>query len=192
MTRIPTVMSIAGSDSGGGAGIQADLKTIAANGAYGTTAVTAVTAQNTIGVNDIKEMPIDLVESQIDAVIKDIGVDAVKTGMLSSVEMVLCVSRKIKEYSIQKFVLDPVMVTTSGDSLLREDAVDSIKKFLMPLCMVITPNGPEAEKLTGIKVVDLDSARDASIELVRMGASAAVVKGGHLKGPATDVLYDGN
>ena len=191
MTRIPTVMSIAGSDSGGGAGIQADLKTIAANGAYGTTAVTAITAQNTIGVNDIKEMPVDLVESQIDAVIKDIGVDAVKTGMLSSVEMVSCVSRKIKEYSIQKFVLDPVMVSTSGDSLLREDAVDSIKKFLMPLCMVITPNGPEAEKLTGIKVVDLDSARDASIELVRMGASAAVVKGGHLKGPATDVLYDG-
>ena len=111
--------------------------------------------------------------------------------MLSSVEMVSCVSRKIKEYSIQKFVLDPVMVSTSGDSLLREDAVDSIKKFLMPLCMVITPNAPEAEKLTGIKVVDLDSARDASIELVRMGASAAVVKGGHLKGPATDVLYDG-
>ena len=131
MTRIPIVMSIAGSDSGGGAGIQADLKTIAANGAYGTTVITAVTAQNTLGVSDLKEMPIALVESQIDAVMSDIGTDVVKTGMLSSAEMILCVSRKIKEYDMAKFVLDPVMVATSGDSLLEEDAVDSIKKVLI-------------------------------------------------------------
>ena len=192
MARIPIVMSIAGSDSGGGAGIQADLKTIAANGAYGTTVITAVTVQNTVMVSGVKEMSTELVESQIDAVMSDIGADVVKTGMLSSAEMILCVSRKIREYNITKFVLDPVMVATSGDSLLEEDAVDSIKKVLIPLCTIVTPNGPEAKKLTGIDVVDLDTARDAAIELVKMGASAAVVKGGHIDGPATDVLYDGN
>ena len=192
MARIPIVMSIAGSDSGGGAGIQADLKTIAANGAYGTTIITAVTAQNTVRVSGVKEMSTEFVESQIDAVMSDIGADVVKTGMLSSAEMILCVSRKIREYNITKFVLDPVMVATSGDSLLEEDAVDSIKKVLIPLCTIVTPNVPEAKKLTGIDVVDLDTARDAAIELVKMGASAAVVKGGHIDGPATDVLYDGN
>ena len=192
LTKVPRVLTIAGSDSGGGAGIQADLKTIAANGAYGTTVITAVTAQNTVRVSDVKEMPIELVESQIDAVMSDIGTDVVKTGMLSSAEMILCVSRKIKEYDIAKFVLDPVMVATSGDSLLKEDAADSIKKVLIPLCTIVTPNGPEAKKLTGIDVVDLDSARDAAIELVNMGAAAAVVKGGHMDGPATDVLYDGD
>ena len=133
MARIPIVMSIAGSDSGGGAGIQADLKTIAANGAYGTTIITAVTAQNTVRVSGVKEMSTEFVESQIDAVMSDIGADVVKTGMLSSAEMILCVSRKIREYNITKFVLDPVMVATSGDSLLEEDAVDSIKKVLIPL-----------------------------------------------------------
>jgi hydroxymethylpyrimidine/phosphomethylpyrimidine kinase len=192
MTKIPTVMSIAGSDSGGGAGIQADIKTIAANGAYGTTVITAVTAQNTRGVIDVQEMSIELVESQINAIMADIGADAVKTGMLYSAEMILCVSKKIQEYSISKFVLDPVMVATSGDSLLEEDAVESIKRLLIPLCSIVTPNGPEAKELTGINVRDLDSARDAAIELVNMGAGAAVVKGGHLDGPATDVLYDGD
>ena len=192
MTKIPTVMSIAGSDSGGGAGIQADIKTIAANGVYGTTVITAVTAQNTMGVIDVQEMSIELVESQINAIMADIGADAVKTGMLSSAEMILCVSKKIQEYGIGKFVLDPVMVATSGDSLLKEDAVESIKRLLIPLCSIVTPNGPEAKELTGINVRDLDSARDAAIELVNMGAGAAVVKGGHLDGPATDVLYDGD
>ena len=125
-------------------------------------------------------MSTEFVESQIDAVMSDIGADVVKTGMLSSAEMILCVSRKIREYNITKFVLDPVMVATSGDSLLEEDAVDSIKKVLIPLCTIVTPNVPEAKKLTGIDVVDLDTARDAAVELVKMGASAAVVKGGHI------------
>lgn len=184
-------MTIAGSDSGGGAGIQADLKTFAALGVYGTSVLTAVTAQNTLKVEDVLELPTSLVSSQIDAVISDIGADAVKTGMLSNSDIIRMVAEKIQAYGIMKLVVDPVMVAKGGDRLLQEEAVDALRALLIPLALVITPNVPEAEVLLGMKIETLDDTRNAARELVEMGAKAAVVKGGHLEGPPTDILYDG-
>ena len=184
-------MTIAGSDSGGGAGIQADLKTFAALGVYGTSALTAITAQNTLGVTEVLELPTTLIESQIDAVMSDIGTDAVKTGMLSSSEIIEVVAAKVKEHGIERLVVDPVMVAKGGDRLLREEAVDSLRTVLIPLAQVITPNVPEAATLLGREIDTFEDARDAARELVEMGAKAAVVKGGHLSGPPTDILYDG-
>src|SRR6187200_3308651 len=145
MDRVRTALTIAGSDSGGGAGIQADLKTFSALGVFGMSAVTAITAQNTLGVTAVFELPTDLLAAQIDAVVTDIGVDAVKTGMLSSSEIIRVVASKIRERHIPTFVMDPVMVATSGDRLLREDAVEAIRTELLPLATVVTPNLPEAE-----------------------------------------------
>ena len=184
-------MTIAGSDSGAGAGIQADLKTFAALGVYGTSVLTAVTSQNTRDVTDVLELPITLIESQIDAIMDDIGADAVKTGMLSSSEVISTVAEKVREYRLGKLVVDPVMVAKAGDRLLREDAVEALRTLMLPLALVVTPNGPEAEVLTGLTVETLEDARDAARALVDMGAAAAIVKGGHLKGPAVDTLYDG-
>ena len=190
--RVPTAMAIAGSDSGGGAGLQADLKSFAANGVYGTSAVTAVTSQNTLGVHKVIELPVDFVESQIDAIITDMGADAVKTGMLSSSEIISSVSRKLIEHKVDNIVVDPVMKAKGGADLINPEAVETLKETLIPMASVVTPNAPEAFLLTGITVVDLDSARDAAVRLVEMGASATVVKGGHFEnGPATDVFYDG-
>ena len=191
MKAVPTVMTIAGSDSGGGAGIQADLKTLAALGVYGTSALTAITAQNTLRVVDALELPTSLIAAQIDAVVSDIGADAVKTGMLSSSAIIETVSAKIREHGISKLVVDPVMVAKGGDRLLREDAVEALKEILLPLAQVITPNAPEAHVLTGRSVETVADARSAARDLVAMGAKAAVVKGGHLVGPPTDVLFDG-
>ena len=185
-------MTIAGSDSGGGAGIQADLKTFAALGVYGTSVLTAITSQNTLGVTDVLELPTSLIRSQFDAVISDIGTDVVKTGMLSSSEIIRTVADVIKERSIEKLVVDPVMVAKGGDRLLQEEATDTLRTILIPLAMVVTPNVPEAEVLTGEKIESLDDARVAAREIVGMGAKAVVVKGGHLEGSATDVLYDGH
>ena len=184
-------MTIAGSDSGGGAGIQADLKTFAALGVYGTSVLTAITAQNTLGVADALELPADLVRSQIDAVLSDIGTDAVKTGMLSSSAIIEAVAAKITEHGLVNLVVDPVMVAKGGDRLLKEEAVDALRTVLIPLAQVVTPNRHEAEVLVGREVRTLDDARDAAREIVAMGAGAAVVKGGHFEGPATDILYDG-
>lgn len=190
---IPRVLTIAGSDSGGGAGIQADLKTFAANGVYGTSAVTAVTAQNTTDVTDVLELPTKLIESQIDAVLGDIGADTVKTGMLSSGDIVRCVASKMREYSIEVLVVDPVMFAKGGHSLLDEEAVQIIREVLLPIATVVTPNILEASALTGLEIRDIDTAREAAVELVKLGADAAVVKGGHMEdGPATDILYDGS
>jgi hydroxymethylpyrimidine/phosphomethylpyrimidine kinase len=191
MRTVARAMTIAGSDSGGGAGIQADLKTFAALGVYGTSALTAITAQNTLRVTDVLELPTSLIASQIDAIISDIGADAVKTGMLSSSAVIRTVADKIKEHGLARLVVDPVMVAKGGDRLLQEEAVETLRTVLIPLAEVITPNVPEAEALTGIRIKTLDDARSAARRLVEMGARAAIVKGGHLEGPPTDILYDG-
>ena len=192
-TAVRRAMTIAGSDSGGGAGIQADLKTFAALGVYGTSALTAITAQNTLGVTGVLELPTTLVESQIDAVMSDIGADAVKTGMLSSSDIIETVASKLKEHALTTLVVDPVMVAKGGDRLLREDAVEALRSTLVPLASVVTPNVPEAEVLTGMTIESVEDLRAAARLLVdEIGAGSAVVKGGHLDGPATDVLYDGS
>ncbi len=185
-------MTIAGSDSGGGAGIQADLKTFSALGVYGASTLTAITAQNTVAVTAVHELPTDVIAAQIDAVITDIGVDAVKTGMLSSVAIVEVVAQELKRHGITNLVVDPVMVAKSGDALLRREAVDSLRTRLLPLAAVATPNIPEAETLTGREIVSDEDMRRAAEEIVAMGARAVVVKGGHRDGPATDLYYDGS
>ena len=192
MTPIPKAMTIAGSDSGGGAGIQADLKTFAALGVYGTSALTAVTAQNTIGVTAVHEVPTNIIAAQIDAVFTDIGADAVKTGMLASSSIIECVASELRRHAIPWLVVDPVMVAKSGDPLLWEDAVDTLRTWLVPLASVVTPNIPEAETLTGMKITSDAEVRRAAEDIVAMGANAVVVKGGHREGPAADLFYDGS
>jgi hydroxymethylpyrimidine/phosphomethylpyrimidine kinase len=184
-------MTIAGSDSGGGAGIQADLKTFQALGVYGTSAITAITAQNTLGVRAVHEVPIEIVAAQIDAVVDDIGVDAAKTGMLSSAEIIGIVAERIRYWRLDRLVVDPVMVAKSGDRLLREDAVKALVRDLLPLAMVLTPNLPEAEVLVGRPLVTDDEIRQAAREIFELGPRAVVMKGGHRAGEAIDLLFDG-
>jgi hydroxymethylpyrimidine kinase/phosphomethylpyrimidine kinase len=188
--KLPVALTIAGSDSGGGAGIQADLKTFAALGVHGTSAITAITAQNTVGVTDIFELPPRTVRAQIDAVMEDMTVAAAKTGMLSSGPIIETVAAAIKEHGLSLLVVDPVMVAKGGARLLRDDAVNALRRTLLPLAAVITPNLPEAEVLLGRTITTLDDRRDAAQELVRLGARAAVVKGGHAEGDAVDVFAD--
>jgi hydroxymethylpyrimidine/phosphomethylpyrimidine kinase len=185
------VLTIAGSDSGGGAGIQADLKVITVLGGYGMSVVTAVTAQNTVGVEAVLEMPLDLIEKQIDSVVSDIGVDAVKTGMLSSPEIVALVARKIKKYRVRRVVVDPVMVAKSGDLLLKAEATRVLQENLIPLALIVTPNLPEAEVLCGFKVTTRATMRRAALRIHEMGARNVLIKGGHLKGEIADILFDG-
>ncbi len=191
----PKAMTIAGSDSGGGAGIQADLKTFAALGVYGTSAITAITAQNTLAVTAVHEVPPEAIAAQIDAIVTDIGADAVKTGMLSSSAIIECVAESLQRHSdhpgVRKLVVDPVMVAKSGDSLLRQEAVATLKERLIPLAAVVTPNIPEAETLTGRSIATEDDVAEAARRIVGMGAKTVVVKGGHREGPATDIYYDG-
>ncbi len=191
LSRPPTAMTIAGSDSGGGAGIQADLKTFSAFGVFGTSALTAITAQNTVGVTAVHEIPTDVIAAQIDAVITDIGADAVKTGMLSSPDIVATVADAIRRHGISNLVVDPVMVAKSGDRLLREEAIATICDDLIPLARVVTPNIPEAEDLTGRSIESDDDVRRAAEAILSMGAKSVVIKGGHRDGPPTDILYDG-
>ncbi len=187
------VMTIAGSDSGGGAGIQADLKAFAANGVHGTSAITAVTAQNTVAVTDVLALPSSLVANQIDAIVEDIGVDAVKTGMLANSAIIETVAERIKAHSLTPVVIDPVMVTSTGAPLFQDDSVEAIRNLLMPLATVVTPNTREAAVLTDAPVETLDDMRRAARSLAEStGARAVLVKGGHLDGPATDVLFDGS
>jgi len=187
------VLTIAGSDSGGGAGIQADLKTFAALGVYGLCAITAVTAQNTVGVQGVFELPADFVGLQIDSVVTDIGVDAVKTGMLSNAEIIAVVAAKVREHELPNLVVDPVMVAQDGTHLLREDARRVLARQLIPLAEVITPNLHEAEALTGLKVRNPKQMKEAARAIHALGARHVVVKGGHLVGPdeCIDVLFDG-
>ena len=187
------VLTIAGSDSGGGAGIQADLKTFAALGVYGMSAVTAITAQNTLGVSAVQDISLDVIEAQIDAVVDDIGVDAVKTGMLSSPEIVRLVARKAEQHQFDRLVVDPVMVAATGARLLRENAVDAVKQELIPSATVVTPNTFEAEVLTGRTVTTESEMKEAAKAIHTLGPRYVVVKGGHLQGSAesTDLLFDG-
>ena len=189
--KIPKAMTIAGSDSGGGAGVQADLKTFAALGVYGASTLTAITAQNTVAVTAVHEIPTDVITAQIDAVLTDIGADAVKTGMLSSRDIIECVCEALEVHGVQRLVVDPVMIAKSGDALLREDAIGSLRTRLLPLAMVVTPNIPEAEALTETTIVSDADVRRAAEAIVGMGARSVVVKGGHREGPATDLFYDG-
>lgn len=189
---IPKAMTIAGSDSGGGAGIQADLKTFAALGVYGTSTLTAITAQNTIGVTAIHEIPPDIIAAQIEAVMTDIGADAVKTGMLSSSTIIEVVARELKRHQVRALVVDPVMVAKSGDRLLREEAINALRTQLIPLATVVTPNIPEAEALTEMKIINATDIRRAAEKVIALGARGVVVKGGHRQGPATDLFYDGS
>ncbi|WP_409347119.1 bifunctional hydroxymethylpyrimidine kinase/phosphomethylpyrimidine kinase [Paenibacillus sp. MBLB4367] len=189
---IPRALTIAGSDSGGGAGIQADLKTFQMLEVYGMSALTAITAQNTLGVHGIYDIPLEGIEKQIDAVVSDIGVDAAKTGMLSQPAVIELVAAKVKQHRLPNLVIDPVMVAKGGAALLVDDAKDALRKLLLPLAAVVTPNVPEAEVLTGLAIATMaDMEKAARIIVDEYGAGAAVVKGGHMDGEPTDVLYDG-
>ena len=190
--KLPVALTIAGSDSGGGAGIQADLKTFAALGVHGTSAITAITAQNTVDVTDILELPVQLIRHQIDTVISDLDVRAAKTGMLSSAEIIDAVAQAISAHAIRKLVVDPVMVAKGGAKLLRDDAIAALRSRLLPLALVITPNLPEAEVLLGRKIAGLEDRRSAARELRELGPRVVIVKGGHAEGDATDVFFDGS
>ena len=178
----PRVLSIAGSDSGGGAGIQADLKTFSALGCYGMTAITALTAQNTQGVRGIHGVPPEFLAAQIDAVVEDIGADAVKIGMLHAPEVVHVVAQAIRRHRLQHVVLDPVMVATSGDRLIAEETVAVLVQELFPLATVITPNLDEAELLLRHKIAGVAALEPAARELLALGAQNVLLKGGHLQG----------
>lgn len=186
-----TALTIAGSDSSGGAGIQADLKTFAALGVFGLTAVTAITAQNTLGVTAVQVLPPELVAAQIRAVVTDLGAAATKIGMLATAAIAEVVAETIAELALQRVVLDTVMVSKSGARLLDDAGLDVMRRRLLPLAVVVTPNAPEAAALTRLPVHTRDDQHRAAIRLVELGARAAIVKGGHLEGPAVDVLYDG-
>lgn len=188
----PKALTIAGSDSGGGAGIQADLKTFAAHGVYGSSALTAITAQNTLAVTAVHNIPIDVIAAQIDAVMEDIGADAVKTGMLSSSEIVNTVALAVQRHGIEHLVVDPVMVAKSGDRLLQEDAVQAVVNQLLPLAYVVTPNIPEAEVLAGVAVHNEHEMIDAAKRIAERGPRIVIVKGGHLSGPPIDIAFDGS
>lgn len=188
-------LTIAGSDSGGGAGIQADLKTFQRFEVFGTSAITAVTAQNTRGVSRWEAIPPELVRAQIDAVVEDLAPAAFKTGMLANAAVASAVAQAIRDHALRNYVLDPVMVATSGDVLFESDAIEVIRRELVPLAALITPNLHEAEILTGEEIADEDAmARAAEILVKDMGAQAALIKGGHLDSGerVVDILYDGN
>jgi hydroxymethylpyrimidine/phosphomethylpyrimidine kinase len=176
----PVALTIAGSDSGGGAGIVADLKTFEALGAWGTTALVAVTAQNTLGVQAFETLPPALVRAQIESVVTDIGVDAAKTGMLASAELVVAVAAAIRDFAVPNLVVDPVFVSKHGDTLLADDAVEALRTELLPLARVVTPNLPEASALVGFEVGDRDAMVQCAKELLASGVGAVLVKGGHL------------
>ncbi|MEM0216498.1 MAG: bifunctional hydroxymethylpyrimidine kinase/phosphomethylpyrimidine kinase [Candidatus Bathyarchaeia archaeon] len=189
MNKIPVAITIAGSDSCGGAGIQADLKTFAALGVHGATAITAVTAQNTLEVRAIEAISPEVIRQQIAAVAEDLGIDAGKTGMLYSKAIIEAVALEIAKYSFP-IVVDPVMISKSGAQLLEHEAIEALKKHLLPIATVITPNINEAEELTGIKIEKLRDMEEAAKKIAKMGVEAVVIKGGHMHGSETiDVLY---
>jgi hydroxymethylpyrimidine/phosphomethylpyrimidine kinase len=186
-------LTIAGSDSGGGAGIQADIKAMQANGVFATSVITAITAQNTVAVTAAYPLPVDWVAAQIDAVLDDIRVDAAKTGMLASAEIVETVASKVAERGIRPLVVDPVMVSKSGYALLSAEAVATLRERLLPLAALVTPNAHEAALLAEIPVRSIDDARMAARRIHALGPAAVLVKGGHIDaaGQAVDVLFDG-
>lgn len=187
MKRYPIIISIAGSDSSGGAGIQADLKAISALGAYAATAITAITVQNTMGVQAIHPVPAEYVRGQIEAVMEDIHPDAVKIGMINDIAIVKVIAECLRKYKPAHVVFDPVMVSTSGSKLIEDDAIEVLTKELMPLTDIITPNLDEAEVLTGKKITNLKEMKEAALTLLSFGSKAVLVKGGHLAG---ENMYD--
>lgn len=191
--KIPRVLTIAGSDSGGGAGIQADLKTFAARGVYGMSVITAVTAQNTLGVQAVVALPAPFIGRQIDSVMNDIGADVIKIGMLANKETIDVVANRLQKYDSRLVVLDPVMIAKGGHSLLKKDAERALLKKLVPLAFVLTPNLHEARALTGLPINTVEDMERAAVMLHQHGARNVVVKGGHLphNAYAVDVLYDG-
>jgi len=187
MKKYKKVLTIAGSDSGGGAGIQADLKTISALGCYGTTAITAITAQNTLGVKAIYSIPPDIVEKQIEAVLNDIGTDAVKIGMLHSVGIIMNIHKVLTKLKVKNIVLDPVMVAASGDKLIEDNTLDALTGYLFPIADIITPNIPEADILLNGIITTKDDMVESAKNLLKFGSRAVLLKGGHMKG---DILFD--
>ncbi|HEY8487351.1 MAG TPA: bifunctional hydroxymethylpyrimidine kinase/phosphomethylpyrimidine kinase [Limnochordales bacterium] len=193
-TRWPRALTVAGSDSGGGAGIQADLKTFFALGVFGTSAITALTAQNTVGVQGVFPVTAEFVARQMDSVLQDIGADAAKTGMLFDAAIIEAVADRLRAYRVERLVVDPVMVAKSGDPLLAPQAVEALRRLLLPLALVVTPNLPEAETLCGFAVRSPADMRRAAQQLHQLGCRYVVVKGGHRvdePGRAVDVVYDG-
>ena len=190
---IKRVLTIAGSDSSGGAGIQADLKTFTALGCYGMSVITAITAQNTVEVRSIHEIPPTEVRNQMEAVLDDIGVDAVKTGMLANAAIIETVAEVLEQYQTPNIVVDPVMLSKGGAHLLREDAIEALKRCLLPLATIITPNIPEAASLTGIAIGGYTDIRSSLELLHKLGSQFVLLKGGHFDSQeATDYLFDGN
>lgn len=187
-----TALTIAGSDSSGGAGIQADLKSFAALGVFGMSAITAITAQNTCGVTSIRELDTEIINDQIDAVFSDIKVDAVKIGMLANSEIIKTVTAALVRHKARNIVLDTVMIAKSGSQLLKKDAISALKKQLIPQALVVTPNLYEASELVGFEVNNQADMKKAAAVIKEMGAQYIVVKGGHLPGCACDLLYDGD
>ena len=187
-----TALTIAGSDSSGGAGIQADLKTMTANGVYGMSAITALTAQNTTGVTGIMEVTPEFLEKQLDAIFTDIYPDAIKTGMVSSTELITVISEKLKHYKAANIVVDPVMVATSGARLISEDAIETLKEKLLPLATVITPNIPEAEVLSDMTITSEDDMVEAAKIIYEKFGCAVLCKGGHQVNDANDLLFSDN
>lgn len=191
------VLTIAGSDSCGGAGIQADLKAFSANGVYGMSVITAVTAQNTQGVIDVQDIDKDIINAQIDAIFTDIEVDAVKIGMVSKISTIDAISEKLKQYKPKNVVLDPVMISKSGYSLLKPESKKALITKLIPLVDIITPNIPEAEEILKeikgkeVHIQNLEQMKDAAKEIYKLGCKNVFLKGGHMDGEATDMLYDG-
>lgn len=185
--RIPT-LTIAGSDSSGGAGIQADLKTFSAVGTYGMSVITAITAQNTKGVFQVEELSNEIIKKQIEVVFEDIVPKAVKIGMVSSSEITTIIAETLKKYNPENLVVDPVMISKSGYSLLKKEAKDSLIKHLIPMAYLITPNILEAEEITGIKIKTLEDMKEAGKALLSMGPKYVLVKGGHLEGDSNDIL----
>jgi len=190
MEKIPVALTIAGSDSGGGAGIEADLKTFAAFDVYGTAAITSVTAQNTKEVRAVHDIPAEIVGKQVDTVLDDISVDSVKTGMLSNSEIIKTVAENIDEWELQ-VVVDPVMVTKSGDQLIKDEAVEKYIEEMVPRSMILTPNIREGEKLTGIEIKSIGEMKDVAQELHDMGAKNVVVKAGDAGEEVVDIFFDG-
>jgi hydroxymethylpyrimidine/phosphomethylpyrimidine kinase len=190
--NMKNVLTIAGSDSCGGAGIQADLKTFSAHGVYGMSVITAVTAQNTQGVFGVQDISAELISKQIKAIFDDIRVDGLKIGMVSQIETINAIAEGLRYYKPSIIVLDPVMVSKSGYHLLQRSAKEALANNLLPLATIVTPNIPEAEVLTGMEILNLEEMKKAARLIFEMGSRNVLIKGGHLDDEATDVLFDGN
>lgn len=191
MSNTKKVLSIAGSDCSGGAGIQADLKTFAAHGVYGMSVIVSVVAENTTRVIDVQGITPAMIENQIDAVFEDISADAVKVGMLSQSSCMEAVAHKLREYKPRNVVIDPVMLAKNGGPLMREDAMGTLIREILPLADLLTPNIPEAEKIAGLPIHTAEDMEHAAEKIAKMGAKAVLVKGGHAVGDALDILFDG-